>query len=216
MDTILLKQAIDSSQHCQRNWDLTKKIDPAHIDIFIHAVTQCPSKQNHSYYSVKFITNRDIIEKIHNHTYSDKNTNCISGLGRTNPQVLANLLVLFEGHPEEYFLNKLKSSPIGEQYLEKDGHVKFNRLVLSSSFTSIGIASGYLNLIANQLGYKTGFCECFDPKEVATLLGTNNMPRLMLGIGYPDEEKPSYSYHQIDNYRIPPKIKETIEYSFIN
>ena len=27
---------------------------------------------------------------------------------------------------------------------------------------SIGIASGYLNLISTMLNYKTGYCACFD------------------------------------------------------
>jgi nitroreductase len=215
MDTILLKQAIDSSQHCQRNWDLSKEIPQEHMNIFIHAVTHCPSKQNFSYYSVKFITNRNMIEQIHNNSYTAKDVKYISGLGRTNPQVLANLLVLFESHTDEYFLNKLKSSSIGEAFLEKDGYEKFSSMMLSSVLTSIGIASGYLNLIANQLGYKTGFCECFDIKEIAALIGTTNKPKLFLGIGYPDDTKQSY-FHHVDNSRIPPKPKETIEYSFIN
>ena len=215
MDISLLKQAIDSSQHCQRNWDLTKSIEPSHMDAFIHAVTQCPSKQNHACYTVKFITNRDIIEQIHNNTYSAKHTKFEGGIGRTNPQVLANMLVLFESHSDEYILNKLNSLAPGQVMLEKEEYNSVKEVILISVLTSIGIASGYLNLIANQLGYKTGFCECFDKQEIAKILNTTNNPRLFLGIGYPDDTKKSY-FHHVDNSLIERKPKETIDYSFVN
>jgi nitroreductase len=215
MDISLLKQAIDSSQHCQRNWDLTKSIDPSHMDAFVHAVTQCPSKQNHACYTVKFITNRDIIEQIYNNTYSDKSNKYTIGDGRLNPQVLANVLVLFEGYSDEYILNKLHAAPDGNLILEKEGYNRFKDIVLISVLTSIGIASGYLNLIANQLGYKTGFCECFDKQEVAKILNTTNTPRLFLGIGYPDDTKKHF-YNHVDNSIISPIPKSSIDYSFVN
>ena len=41
-----IKKAIIRSQHCQRNWDLTKKIPSEDIKMIETAVTNCPSKQN--------------------------------------------------------------------------------------------------------------------------------------------------------------------------
>ena len=69
------------------------------IETMKMSVTQCMSKQNRVFYKVKFITNRDIIEKIHDGTsgarvfntegvYTDYTTS-------TNSQTLANLVVAF-------------------------------------------------------------------------------------------------------------------------
>jgi hypothetical protein len=41
-----IKKAITKGQHCQRNWDLYKDIPEEDMDLLIHSVTQCPSKQN--------------------------------------------------------------------------------------------------------------------------------------------------------------------------
>ena len=43
-------KAIHRSQHTQRNYDLSKKIPQADLDLIIEAATQCPSKQNIAYY----------------------------------------------------------------------------------------------------------------------------------------------------------------------
>ena len=51
-----LKKIIHKSQHCQRNWDLSKEIPQEDMDIMLEAITQCPSKQNKAFYKVHFIT----------------------------------------------------------------------------------------------------------------------------------------------------------------
>lgn len=57
-----IRKAVIRSQHCQRNWNLDKVIPEEDIDLLVHAVTQCPSKQNISFYKVHFITDRNVIE----------------------------------------------------------------------------------------------------------------------------------------------------------
>ena len=59
----ILTKAIDRSQHCQRNFDLSKSIPEVDMKKMVHAVTQCPSKQNVALYEAHFITNRDVIEE---------------------------------------------------------------------------------------------------------------------------------------------------------
>ena len=54
--------SIDRSQHCQRNWDLTKTISDSDVATLVHSVTQCPSKQNYAYYRVHVITDRNTIQ----------------------------------------------------------------------------------------------------------------------------------------------------------
>lgn len=63
-----LEKTITKSQHCQRNWDLTKSIPVEDIKTMKTAVTQCSSKQNRVFYKCKFITNRDVIEDIYKET----------------------------------------------------------------------------------------------------------------------------------------------------
>ena len=60
-----IKKAIVRSQHTQRNWDLSKNIPEDDLNLFVHSVTNCPSKQNFAFYNAHFITDRSIIEKIH-------------------------------------------------------------------------------------------------------------------------------------------------------
>ena len=58
-----IKKAIIRSQHCQRNWDLSKQIPQDDIDLIVYAASNCPSKQNVSFYNLHAITNRDILKK---------------------------------------------------------------------------------------------------------------------------------------------------------
>ena len=64
----ILTKAIDRSQHCQRNFDLSKSIPEADMKKMVHAVTQCPSKQNVALYEAHFVTNRDVIEEMSKYT----------------------------------------------------------------------------------------------------------------------------------------------------
>ena len=70
MLTDQIKKAVIKSQHCQRNWDLSKSMPKEDLDVLVFAATNCPSKQNVSFYKVHVITNRDVIEKIHENAYS--------------------------------------------------------------------------------------------------------------------------------------------------
>ena len=92
-----LNTILPLSQHCQRNWDLSKSIDPAHLEIFKVAVKSAPSKQNDKYFRVTFNQNRELIRKVYDLTGTN-----ISEVVK-NPQVLANLQVIFwsDSDPEE-------------------------------------------------------------------------------------------------------------------
>ena len=64
-----IDKAVIRSQHTQRNWDLNQNIPKADIKTLLHAVTNCPSKQNIAFYKVHFIQDREVIEEIHELTY---------------------------------------------------------------------------------------------------------------------------------------------------
>ena len=87
-------KAIHASQHTQRNYDLERKIPIEDIKTLITAATQCPSKQNLAFYDLHVIVNRNVIKTIY-----DTTTNKYDMTGEytslSNPQVLANMLLLF-------------------------------------------------------------------------------------------------------------------------
>ena len=96
----ILTKAIDRSQHCQRNFDLDKTISSEDMKKLTHAVTQCPSKQNVALYEAHFITNRDLIEAMHQTTQGFDYPKEDGTVGyQTNSQVLANLVVVFTKVP---------------------------------------------------------------------------------------------------------------------
>lgn len=209
MDHAQIKKAIIRSQHCQRNWDLSKNIPEDDIELLIHSVTNCPSKQNIAYYDIFVITDRNIIENIHNET-----DGFITGptTTTTNSQVLANVLFAFvprlnndlvvrTGEHRNTQLDAFKSGNVSEKdkaKLDRDRH------------TAIGIASGYLNLTASILGYSTGCCACFDPTRIQEIIGSDNPVELLMGIGFKDETKNRRTHHNT-NYIFPAKIKQPIK-----
>ena len=174
-----LEKTIIRSQRTQRNWDLSKSIKDEDLDLFKVAVTQCPAKQNRIWYNVVFVKDRNIIEKIYNTT--DGFTYTINDT-TTNSQTLANLLAVF--------------------CIDKDKRDKVNKNDTDNSKISIGIASGYLNLVAHSLNYKTGYCACFDNKEVNKILDVKNS-ELILGIGYPDYSKDRREHQKVKDFLYP-------------
>ena len=222
----ILTKAIDRSQHCQRNFDLSKSIPEVDMKKMVHAVTQCPSKQNVALYEAHFVTNRDVIEEMHKTTegfdYPDGN----GGVAyQTNSQVLANLVIVFTKLPinEKLFENEEVdySVPLGYR---SNAAVEWERGEISETeYTSllrdqeqaIGIAAGYVNLTASLLGYGTGCCACFDPNDLKKAGGFDNEPALMMGIGFKNPEKNRRVHQTDENFVFPTYKKQKIATNFI-
>jgi nitroreductase len=191
--------SIEHSQHCQRNWDLTKSIPEEHIDLLIEAVKRAPSKQNIAFYKTHFITDRSIIEAIANNTKTNplnrwtENNNIKDA--HINSQALANLLIVFELY-EDYADPNIhnRNAEAKAIYLNHPSE-KHVQILNNDRYTSIGIASGYVALIANMLGYATGFCACVQSGPISKILGTNNKTLLLLGVGFPKEGVPHTKPH---------------------
>ena len=199
-----IKKAIIRSQHCQRNWDLSKDMPEDDINLLIAAATQCPSKQNVSYYKAHFITNRDLIELIHAETEGFTMTHMVT----TNSQVLANLLVILEKNEpkiEKKFRNeewsKIRSNVPSESdisKIEKDRNM------------AIGIAAGYLNMTATLLGYSTGCCACFNTSRIKEILDLEFNPSLLMGIGHKNRNLNRRIHHLNHEIMFPTKEKQEI------
>lgn len=218
MDNVAIKKSIFKSQHCQRNWDLEKVMPQDDLDTLMIAATQCPSKQNIAFYKLHFVTNRDLIERIHAHT---KGFVVKHGETRdkteytTNAQVLANLLIVFEEHLD---LSKATDAGRNEQVIDlSSGNAKPSdlKLIEKDRMMAIGVAAGYLNLTASMMGYATGCCTCFLPDEVQKEMGIKNRPLLLMGIGFPDATR-NRRIHQVEDFMFPTKPKQPIPVEWIN
>ena len=202
-----IKKAVIRSQHCQRNWDLSKNIPQEDIELFAYTVSNCPSKQNHSFYKAHFISNRETIEQIHALTngfdYTEK-----SGFRRktTNTQTLANLLVVFE-EVETSLTHKAKNKKF-------EGSSKAT--AARDRDIAIGLAAGYLNIIASFLGYRTGCCNCYEGRNLKELLNLNGHPMLIMGIGFKNDNKNRRIHHLNDDFMFPTIAKEKISINFID
>jgi nitroreductase len=233
-----LKKSITKSQHCQRNWDLTKQIPEQDLELLIHAATQCPSKQNMVFYGVHFITNREIIEKIHSYTDGFLITTPNSKKTiTTNTQTLANLLIVFEDiNITEHLKNNpnLARSPESKIAAVESDEIKLEKLqnnlksdinymgkfpqftVKKDMHMAMGIAAGYVNLTANILGYSTGCCACMrDAQEISKLIGISGSPILLMGVGFKDYSRPRREHHLDSNLVFQSYKKQNIPTSII-
>lgn len=209
-----ITKAIIRSQHCQRNWDLSKQIPAEDLQVLVTAATQCPSKQNIAYYRTHFITKRAVIEAIHGMTKG-----FTIGKGpddtTTNSQTLANLLLVFEAHDG---IQELTEPRNDETQLLMSGcelSAKQREALERDREMAIGIAAGYINLTASLLGYSTGCCACFDSDGIRDLLGLQRGVVLLMGIGFRDPTRNRRLHHLDDSFVFPTKIKQPIPVNFV-
>tara|TARA_B100000780_G_C21094555_1_gene441323 strand:+ start:364 stop:1023 length:660 start_codon:yes stop_codon:yes gene_type:complete len=204
-----ISKAIVRSQHCQRNFDLSKNVPEEDMNIMINAVSECPSKQNIAYYKTHFIMDRDLIEDIHSHTRGFVTKKHESGF-ETNTQVLANLLVIFERHtPNDRLKDDMVKRNGQTRYFEEHG--EWEESITRDVHTSVGIAAGYLNLTASLLGYRTGCCQCFDSDKIQEVALLEDAPLLLMGIGYNQEGVNRRKHHIRDDFLFSSKKKMKIE-----
>jgi len=204
-----ISKAIIRSQHCQRNWDLSKEIPAEDMELFETAVSQCPSKQNIAHYRVHMITNREIIESIHQNT-DGFTYNYYPKQSTTNSQVLANLLIAFEAIP---LVDKLRDYKRNDQVLDlaKQNEVNENlKLMDRDANMAVGIAAGYVNVIASILGYSTGCCACFDGNVISKIIGGTEPVILLMGVGFKNPEVNRRVHHMNPEFMFPALKKQPI------
>lgn len=202
----MLLKAIHKSQHVQRNWDLSKSIPEEDLEIIEQACLGAPSKQNVTFFKPYFVTDRDTIEAIHKHTSGFYIQDGVKG-GKaikgdrltTNTQTLANLLIVFV---KDFDVTKAAENTDqwnNESLMETDMH------------QAVGVAAGYVNMTAAMLGYSTGCCSCCNKDEIQRILGIEEKPLLLMGVGYPDTSKPRRQHHLKDELVFPTNKKAHVE-----
>lgn len=210
MDHSTITKAIIKSQHCQRNWDLSRSIPEDDIQLLVTAATNCPSKQNIAFYKLHFVTDRTLIEQIHEQTNGFVvKLSPTHNEYTTNPQTLANLLIVFEKYTnlkDKYDQNRNDQTRNLATGIKDATHDR-DRLI------SVGVAAGYVNLTANLLGYSTGCCSCMNEKAVREIVKADDEILLLMGIGYKDPTK-NRRIHQTEDYMFPTKTKQEIPVLF--
>jgi nitroreductase len=205
--------AITDSQHCQRNWDLTKSVPADDISIIVHAATQCPSKQNIAYYKLHVITNRLIIEHLHELTRHNSRSKRYTT--ETNSQIMANLVLVFEKNnyciPSKIDIFRNEET---KAILDKSISPQQALTLQRDSDMAIGIASGYANLSATLMSYQTGFCACFDSQGIKLLLNLENDPVLLMGIGFNNPTKDRKVHHLLPDLVFSTKRKQPIQVTY--
>lgn len=205
-----IKKAVIRSQHCQRNFDLSKQVPQQDLDLIVHAATNCPSKQNISFYNLHVITDQELIAKVHELTTGVTAKNLSTSetdAPTTNSQTLANVLFVFErkelSEMTPFASEKWAIADESEtQIFERDLNV------------AIGIAAGYTNVVSSMLGYSTGCCQCFQTNNIQELLGLKNRPVLLMGIGYKDPTRNRREHATDSNLMFPTRKKEDITITY--
>lgn len=173
-----LNDAVLRGQHCQRNWDLSKSIPDEDLDLIVHAATNCPSKQNQDFYKVHVIRNREMIEELYECSITPSGN-------RKNPQLLANVVLLFEKKQPEKVTSREEIrilAGITDTSEERE-------ITLKDSNQAAGVAAGFVNVVAASLGYQTGCCTCFPDEMVKSIVGIEGKPMLAMGVGIKNEDK---------------------------
>lgn len=178
--------------HCQRNWD-TKPIPKDDIKTITEVALNMPTKQNVLQYEIIAITNREVIEYMYSIAVSIAKDQHNKSGGTVfegndiyrNGQVNASLLLIWT------------TSKDPKQWDNKDSKDHSNTDHYSKCI-GVGLSAGAAALAANQLGYRTGFCNCFIQDEMQQFITDNTeygeFFMTSLGIGYPLE---GYSRNQI-------------------
>jgi nitroreductase len=207
----MIKKSVHKSQHCNRNWDLSKQMPQEDIDLIVEAATQCPTKQNLNHYKTHVITDRALIEEIEAATAipdfgSEENDfrgydgvqGYDEGKGPTNSQLSAHTVFAFV-EDEAWQMGEEVRDPLesSKEMRGKVGDGKYADSYEQDRQQAIGIAAGYVNLVSTMMGYSTGCCKCFHIDKVNKALGVPEGKNtvLLMGVGIPDPSRQRQEHH---------------------
>jgi len=170
--------AAEVTELCQRNWDHSNPIPEEHIEEILGVATRMPTKQSIPIYEIAISTNKKLNKQMVRMANDPRTP---SSKGR-NAQVSAPLLLMWLSDPNAPQFNQDKCyEATGIQFKSNPTDVDL----------AVGISAGGASLAAANLGYKTGFCGCFQLPHMINLAAKGNPEvkgkelHLMLGIGHP-------------------------------
>ena len=191
MNKIDFLTAVNNSQRCQRNWDLSKEVDDETIAWLMEIGYSTATKQNLDTFEVVCIKDRSVIQEFTKAaTNPDYNRDLLGTrlkeqmkAGRNqNPQTDSNLLFLFFHKPE------VRTSDIRQdrEGCDPEDKIKF----LRNTGFEMGMSASAIAIAANSVGMRSGFCRCvwhdILPQDILDQYDLNGRNlELMLGVGYP-------------------------------
>ena len=220
-----IKKAVEVTQRAQRNYDLSKTIPQKDIDTLIHAASNGPSKQNETHFNLRVYTDPTIIKKIHEATkmytmFSDDNVdevfndrdgkyNYKEEYSVTNSQIYANAVFIWCDDQDNL---RGGTHILGAR---KDAAFISKQTLFEQKSFSVGISAGQLSMAAALLGYKTGYCSAFErnvkrttpDKHLQTIINAETEPRLLVGIGYPNEGVDRLYHATVKNKDVPERYR---------
>ena len=215
MEHQTLKNAVDTTQRAQRNYDLSKSIPQADLDTLIYTAINSPSKQNETHFKLKVYTDPNLIHNIYDCTkrfalfykdtfdkmFKDTDEGVIANneYEVKNSQVLANVVFVYCDDED----NLVGGEHVLAQKENASEIVKMQFARIKNF--SIGISAGQLSLVAALLGYKTGFCSAYDLSQLQAI--TKDEPKLMVGIGYENIDKDRRLHGILFNKDIPKQYR---------
>jgi len=215
----ILKQAVNTTQRAQRNYDLSKSIPQADLDTLIYAATKSPSKQNETHYSLYVFTDKNHIANIYKNTkhhavFRQQDVKAVfkEEHGKfwqdekycvTNSQILANAVFVFVDDDGPAYGG---THMLAQQNL-KNKDSESRELYVEQKNYSIGIAVGELLLTAGILGYKTGCCSAFSKQEMQNVLGLPKLPKLIVGVGFPNQHMDRRDHPEVLNRDLPEEYR---------
>jgi nitroreductase len=166
---VIVESAI-KAEKCQRNWDYNKSLSVDDLEALIKIATTMPTKQNQEFYQLIVSTDVEFNKEIYKISYFTDSAKPPSYKNHYNYQVAAHALFLW--CPYTNFSNKFGD---------------YN----SAGKVCIGISAGAVALSAKQLGYRTGFCACFNQDLLIEKLNDKlnlhlDSIEVGLGIGFPN------------------------------
>ncbi len=203
--------ASENAEHCQRNWDHSQSIPLEDVQALVDISTNMPTKQNEDYYQLVVSVNSELNRLIYDISIDPDNSRTI----HRNAQADAHaVFVWFLNPPEKLGMTETEN---------RKGFFDNFRL---NAKTAIGISSGAVAISACQMGYRTGFNQCFESYKLKDLLiewgieslsTANNTPELILGVGIPQADIP-WNHVLTDNGTLREIIKthdKNIRYDII-
>lgn len=191
LNTASIKHILDSvktTTHCQRNWDYDQPVTNEDLNTIIDACTNMPTKQNAVTYELFIVKDKEKIKKIYEYSAPGFDTNddieeCWDELPNfSKPKNI-----------REYYdkINRYQNGQVNAPVVllwTYTSYSNFNDYNVDSPI-DIGISAGVAGLMANILGYRTGFCACIDGEKLKDLLSKNSSTitefGVAMGIGKP-------------------------------
>lgn len=226
-----LNQKIGASARCQRNYDLSKDISPEDERTLMKAIKEAPSKQNAKFFRAIVVKDQATIKKLYEATSF---TTAYDGMKaamhgeewlakkQTNPQILGKMCVVFVRDRDiderknadmktRNLIRQVDDEAKKEELLTKlkADQKKLVQVDIKNEDRAVGVAAGYLSLVTEMLGMKSGCCQCKHDAEIMDILGLEsdsygmNQPLLMMGIGYGDESRDRREHMLHDDVKFP-------------